>query len=337
LEYHTVDSRWPILGCKSYQTYLEQYLVKGLFHAGVPEDVKKDYETIEYLITHAWYHYPMYDEAVNKMLRTVEMAVRLKAKSLGIPTETVDKKGGTKKIELVHLIRSIRDKGEDNKMKLFLDYLRDMRNYFMHPDQHSYAGPVHREKIVLGINVINILFGEAATFLRFEDRQKELRSVFKPFQVTTLGLQKGEKPYLAHDLSLVNVFDDGKTEILLICVDPVGVFASETKPHQMWTKSFFIDLVNYDISDDTITGTDATTGEQIRVFVNTHLKDQEIAEAFRNKIHRITLPGSDHDFPGAQYNPQLTFRFHEIGTELQRFMHRHYHKLYSKKYEAIQA
>jgi hypothetical protein len=329
--YHCTDDRWPIFGCKNYDTFLEQNLVKGLFHSAVPEDVKKDYETIEYLIAHAWYHYPMYDGAVNKMLRTVEMAVSLKAKALNIPTETVDKKGRSKKIELVHLIRSIRDKGEDNKTKLFLDYLREMRNYFMHPEQHAFAGPVHREKMVLGINVINILFGESAIFQRFENRQNELRPAFNSFQAKTLGFQKGEKPYLAHQVSLVEVFNNEETEILLICIDPVGVFPSETKPQQMWIKPFFIDLVNYGISADTITGTDAITGEQISISVNTHPKDRETAETFRNKIHRITLPGSELDFPEAQYNPQLTYRMHEIGTELQRFRHRHYHKLGATK------
>jgi len=36
----------------------------GHFHAQVPDDIQESYKTVEYLMAHAWYHWPMFDEMI---------------------------------------------------------------------------------------------------------------------------------------------------------------------------------------------------------------------------------------------------------------------------------
>jgi len=84
MEFHEPDSRWAGFGCSSYEHYLDRYLIRGKFHNKVPNAVTDAYITIEYLMAHAYYFYPMYDEALSKLLRTMEMAVKLRCKEIGI-------------------------------------------------------------------------------------------------------------------------------------------------------------------------------------------------------------------------------------------------------------
>jgi hypothetical protein len=325
--YHSPDNRWPIFGCPDYESYLEKYLVKGLFHAGVPEDVKKDFETIEHLMAHAWYHYPMYDEAMNKLLRTVELAVKIKCELLSIPITYKNKKGETRKEDLVGLIRSVHEKEPSKKLKIFLDHLRNLRNMFMHPDRSSYVGGMLYNKIVLTINILNILFADEQTILELEAKREQMRKKLQRFSQIVLGFQRGDEGILAHNLTFGDVFVNSEKEVLLIDIDPVGRFEPGTKPQNQWIRPIFVELVDYKITSDKISGIEVDSGKPVSVFLHSHPHDVKKVEEFRSQIYKITLQGSDLDFPEAQDNPHITFTREEKAREMQKFRYRHYHKL----------
>lgn len=68
-EWYTADEIWSsYTTSKTREAYAQNWVVRGYFHAGVPEDVKAAYVTVEYLMALAWYHYPLYDEAMTKLL-----------------------------------------------------------------------------------------------------------------------------------------------------------------------------------------------------------------------------------------------------------------------------
>lgn len=156
--YFQPDTTWSALGAKTKEEYLERFLIKGKFHAQVHEDVIKSYETVEYLMAHAYYHYRMYDEALKKLLGIFEMAVKLRCKELGIELETLNAKGKRKKRELYKLIEDYIKKGYPQKVRSKLDWLRELRNMFSHPERHSFGGGTFSQSIVPIINILNQLF-----------------------------------------------------------------------------------------------------------------------------------------------------------------------------------
>jgi len=49
---------------KTSAEFAQHWIVMGHFHAQVPDDIQESYKTVEYLMAHAWYHWPMFDEMI---------------------------------------------------------------------------------------------------------------------------------------------------------------------------------------------------------------------------------------------------------------------------------
>lgn len=108
LAYFKPDKTWQSWGWQTYEDYQEKMVIPGRFHDGVPEDIKEDYKTVEYLMAHAFYHYRMYDDALNHLLGTFEMAVKFRAKELEILMERPrNNKGKVYKKTLGELIEEV--------------------------------------------------------------------------------------------------------------------------------------------------------------------------------------------------------------------------------------
>src|SRR4051812_32380391 len=88
LPYHKPDSIWEIFGGATFPEYCEKYVTKGEFHPNVPEDIVNSYKVVEYIMAHSYYHYPMYDEAITKILLVFEMAIKQRCSQLGIELKT---------------------------------------------------------------------------------------------------------------------------------------------------------------------------------------------------------------------------------------------------------
>lgn len=91
--YFEPDVRWEMSNITNKEQFENQVVVKGHFHDQVPAEVVDAFKTVEFLQAHSYYWWPMYDEAINKALRILEMSVKLKAKELNIPLEFTNVKG----------------------------------------------------------------------------------------------------------------------------------------------------------------------------------------------------------------------------------------------------
>lgn len=148
-DWYEADSTWGVW-VKDREQYAKAFVREGRFHSGVHEDVVKDFRIATHIMASAWYHYPMYDEALRKLLGTTEMAIKLRAKELGIRV--------TKRTRLQELIDKLfpADKGEQFNARLHT--LRDIRNTYAHPEHYKFGGIAIHSIMVPLVNTLNRVF-----------------------------------------------------------------------------------------------------------------------------------------------------------------------------------
>ncbi|MCI1187859.1 hypothetical protein MON38_10545 [Hymenobacter sp. DH14] len=152
--YYQPDDRWPRFGAPTREQFEALYVFPPRFHAGVPEDVVKSYTTASHLMALAWYHYPVYDEALNKLLLMLEMAIRLRCQQLGLPA------GANRSLQ--QLIKALEAAEPAKQLGWWLDGLRRLRNRVAHPEEHSFGGVVFRLAMLRMVNTLNQLFEDEA-------------------------------------------------------------------------------------------------------------------------------------------------------------------------------
>lgn len=315
MRYHQTDERWPAFGCTDFDKYLEHYLVKGTFHKAVPEDVVKSYETVEYLIAHAWYHYPMYDEAFNKLLRTFEMAIKQKCTQMSIPLTTANEKGKLLDKKLFKLIKEICDRERGKKQGVFLDHLRDLRNRQMHSDRHSYVGGMSFGKIQLCINILNLLFAPENFMMKLEVLGARRQEEYQQFNNKAMGFSRDGKTELIHGLILGDTFANEEKEINLLLLEPVYHFTEEHRMKKLLPAPKVVELVNAQISNNSISGTDNSTGSVINIELIFDQAHMSAANNFRQYTQGLTNGHS---------STYMTSLMYELSKEIQRFRYKHY-------------
>lgn len=211
------DSVWGLFNVKSEAEYIDRYLIEGRFHERVPQDVLKNYETIEYLMRFAWYNYGIYESAVTKLLMTLEMAVKIRAKEKEIPSYTIDKKQRKWDKNLQTLISEVTGLENDDERLQILNNLRFIRNKLAHPDSHSAIGVLVRNKIVPTINAINELFEE-------EEQQAHdhltVQNQIMALNGQCLVLELEDKKLLVSGVELLESFNS-KTPSYLLFIEPL--------------------------------------------------------------------------------------------------------------------
>ncbi len=159
IPYHTPDSIWTIFsGVTDFESYAEKFVVKGRLHKDVPPEVVEGYAIAEHIMAYAYYRYPAMDEALVKLLRVLEMAVKMRCKALGIALEILDNKGKARKKVLNTLINELAAKEAAKPTKSTLIWLKDVRNYLMHPSEPSLFGSVALGHIRQCVIMLNALF-----------------------------------------------------------------------------------------------------------------------------------------------------------------------------------
>jgi hypothetical protein len=133
LESHSV---WEIYDdrASTLEQFVKNFVPSMKLRKEVGEDVVKAYKLIKSLITHSYYEYEFVDVAVSKLLQTFEMALKIRYEQLN-NEEWPSKKPLAKLIEWFR----IREYFEVNH-KAFMDHVRNARNAFSHPQNHSFGG-----------------------------------------------------------------------------------------------------------------------------------------------------------------------------------------------------
>lgn len=148
--YYQPDERWPIFGASTREQFEAQYVFPPRFHAGVPEEIVKSYTTASHLMALAWYHLPVYDEALAKLLLMLEMAIKLRYQQLGLPA-------GPRRT-LHQLIAALEAAEPAKELGWWLQLLRQLRNQVAHPEQYSFGGALFRRAMPRMVNTLNQLF-----------------------------------------------------------------------------------------------------------------------------------------------------------------------------------
>ena len=157
IPYHTPDSTWEAWDCYTFGQFISKFLVKGVFHPNVPEDVVKSYLIVEHMVAHAWYYYPAMDEALSKALLITEMAVKLRCRELGLQTSIKSVNGKILDVKLAKLTDQLLQLEPDKDIEHLLHWARINRNRIAHPNQHSYGmGIMVNFKFV--VSLLNLLF-----------------------------------------------------------------------------------------------------------------------------------------------------------------------------------
>lgn len=61
---------------KRYEEFIQHYVFKRRFYSLVPDDIVKDHEIGDYTLGYSYFHFPMFDEAIRKLLRMYEMVLK---------------------------------------------------------------------------------------------------------------------------------------------------------------------------------------------------------------------------------------------------------------------
>jgi len=185
MKWYQPDKRWEIWGIKTKEEYVDKFVVPGKFHDKVPRDVVEAFETVTYLMAHAYFYYSIYDEAMSKALLIMEMSIKLKAKELGITLKLPPNK---KEVSYDKKLSVIIEEVCFNEHLKFLksDFLRakKMRNTRMHPKKHTIMGAMGftNGNSMLFINVINKLFLSKEELLQITSTENKLREKIKNFK-----------------------------------------------------------------------------------------------------------------------------------------------------------
>ncbi len=201
MEYHEPAAQWEIFGMLDFESYCKKLVVKGLFHPSVPKDITDAYKNAEYIMAHAYYHYQLYDEALAKLLRIMEMAVKVRCRQVGIPlfTKTINKKTKEEVITDKKFKTLIDELSEVIPIKEIVKQLhgfREFRNIKMHQSSNSITGGMSYGAIKLSVILINKLFlKQEINEIAFQ-QHSEITKLMGQFEHGLFVLEKDEKKFL---------------------------------------------------------------------------------------------------------------------------------------------
>lgn len=109
----------------------------------------------------SYHHAGFLDEAVTKALVTIEIAIKIKAKQIGISLEVINQKTGKKRDKsLFTLTKEVLNRIGLTYLQSEFNRTRGIRNRRVHKDMHTFMGVVGNpiNNIRLIINLINQIF-----------------------------------------------------------------------------------------------------------------------------------------------------------------------------------
>ncbi|GEM_PF-4227480 len=257
--YNTPDNHWIFYKIDTFEQFVNRFVVKGKFHKDVPDDIKKEYKTVEYLMASAYYHAPLYDEAENKILRLFEAAIKIKAKQDCIDLKyTTGRRSREKNLKtLIDDIFSSEDAKEFNKK---LHTTRNIRNFFIHKDDYS-------PKVILGntlhlikqyVVILNSIFYNNNRFGIHERGCCSIITEFENLKNRPFIVHNSVKPLLIYNPKIITVTD----KTLILAAIPV----INTEQHVVGkfdVDPYIVSLTNYSFCNNTLKGVSSDVGETI--------------------------------------------------------------------------
>ena len=161
----------------------------------------------------AWYHYPMYDEALRKLLGTFEMAIKLRSKASGIQL--------TKYTNLQGLINKLFPVEKVKQLNAQLHFIRRIRNQYAHPTHHYFGAIAIRPLIISLINALNQLFLPEESMIANQAQVATLAKIIVTLQASVLIVEREQKRYLIREAIPLNAHVINKKVLSLWVFYPI--------------------------------------------------------------------------------------------------------------------
>lgn len=272
-QFNTPDTRWELWGCKTHEDFLQQFLVKGKFHKDVSEDIIKEYTTVEHLVAHSFYYYPMFDEAFSKTTRIFEMAVKISCNQLGV------KPSGKGHIPLYAYISKLKEHYGD--LSGDWERERELRNLFAHPEKHFFMGPINRFYAFQHfINIINKLFISKDKLEEVSKNTKALTRKFKDFNKGIFHFDFDDNRYVVESaIPHKCIYKDGKS-LSFWEFSPILVKFPQTIDEYSVIKPFYKILLNVELKDGILYGLDVESNKHVMVCKSSNPLDAIVTERY---------------------------------------------------------
>jgi len=257
ISYNTPDPTWQVVGCKDFDAYCEKYVIKGEFHSRVPEDVVNSYLVAEHIMAHSYYHYPMYDEAFSKLLRTVELAVKQRLKELSIDV--------SEKSILKVLVDQLQKREPGKNLWIALKNLTDLRNIYMHPKNFTFGGVIFQRPIRQIIIVLNQLFLPESFLVTQQEHLKEKQSACADFATEKLVLFYGEQVEEAVGFHIQDALFVGNEWIYCCVIKPSELIETPHEGETLSMSPIFVEMTSLEVSKNELTGYDFNEGVRVKL------------------------------------------------------------------------
>jgi hypothetical protein len=187
MEYHEPAVWWKLYDLHDFESYCREFVIRGRFHPSVPGEIREEYLLAEYMMAHAYYHPLLYDEAYSKVLRIVELAVKLRCTQLGLKNDKI----------LAGLIDDITTKEPTKGLNDLLHKLRDDRNKYMHASKDRDLGGILRARMRRCVVLLNVLFMDEQYFLKAHEHKLLMMDKMEPLGIGAYALKLKDKEVLA--------------------------------------------------------------------------------------------------------------------------------------------
>ena len=289
MKWYQPDERWQMWGIKTKEEFVDKFVVPGKFHDKVPKDVVEAFETVTYLMAHAYFYYSIYDEAMSKALLIMEMSIKLKAEELGITLKLPPNKNG--KVydkKLFKIIEEVCRKEHLQFLKPEFLRAKKMRNTRMHPTKHTIYGAMGftNGNAMLFVNVINKLFLNKNELQYCHVKCLNLEKLLSKFKQGLFVLEQYSGNYLITSIFDFKYLKIKEREILLLYVQPIIAKPKYNIENHNY-EPLVIAFSQFKINGHTINGFD-TNNKPISIYVNREEKNIATWQIFLEEFNNIS-------------------------------------------------
>jgi hypothetical protein len=292
------DSRWEIFGQKSHEAYLEHIFKDFWLTPKAPEGIQEAFAVAEHILALSYFNYVMFDDGVFKLARIFEMMLRMKFEEL--PSDEKDevinifkKKNqmllksrvhSAKVIDSIDTVPTKNKKPQDPSLDQLIAYyckngyfdspeevlknIKDIRNHWAHPHQHTFAGSSLMHWMIIINDLINEFYEDRdlrKKRIRLLEEVKKSSYAFKDKLSILEYLGQSIPSCGAMPVFINNKITPNSCSLVVIPLIDLEPYFNDQHPIP---EIFKFEIIDLKISDTVISGTDLYTFSEVKVIIN---------------------------------------------------------------------
>jgi hypothetical protein len=265
INYFVQDSTWRIFKINSQEDFVRKFVVQGNFHEKVHSDVLKSFQVVEHALALSFFHYPLYDLAIDKLLRIFEMAVNLRCADLGIEKVYFDNKNKQRFKNLNQLIDELIRIGMIDDFRNILHNIRKIRNHSSHQENHTLIGTIAGQVIYPILNLINLIFIDNEIHIENQSQFETIKAKILLDRNALFKLVHEGQFILAYDIDIHDCFKKEDDWIYIFSFMPVVTDAEKRIKNHQPPDRIMQFIQNANIDDLSIQGIDLVQGKDVLI------------------------------------------------------------------------